>query len=228
MGLPPAVLLRPEEAVSSLRPLHGSLWLRRGQRAVGRRQQQFRFLGGPAMGLLNVANRRIRLGQRLASQPGGQQCIAAVEAENERRNIQRAVTGGGLVKERKRCRKITRSGGGNATVEHRMDRFQFLAGFGEQPLQRQQSQHPRGQVSRRRGTPVRGLPAHEPPRPNRQRAAGCRSHGGSPPGLHRSAKRPQHKAAPVENTPFKDAAGQLYSPVKGSESVCRPACVDER
>ena len=79
--LPPGTLLGPEQAVGSLRPVQGGLRLRGGQRAVGRHQQQFGLLGGPATDLLDVTYRGLRLGQRVAGQPGRQQDLAPVEAE---------------------------------------------------------------------------------------------------------------------------------------------------
>ena len=99
MGLSPGTLLRPEQAVGSLSPVQGCLRLRCGQRAVGCHQQQFGFLGRPAMGLLDIVHCGICLGQRFADQSGRQQHVASVVAEEWRRHVQRPVAGGGLVEE---------------------------------------------------------------------------------------------------------------------------------
>jgi hypothetical protein len=107
VGLPPCILLRPEETVRSLCPVKGGLRLRRGQRAVGRHQKQFGLLGGPAMGPLDITYRIVRLGQRVAGQPGRQQHSGPLEAESWRRNIKRPVAGGSLLEVRKRHRKVS-------------------------------------------------------------------------------------------------------------------------
>ncbi len=59
------------------------------------------------MDLLDITQRSVRLGQRVADQPGRQQYSAPVDAEGWRRNIQRPEAGGGLIKVRKRSREVT-------------------------------------------------------------------------------------------------------------------------
>jgi len=88
----------------SLRPLDGSLRLRRCQRTVGCRQQQFCFLGGPAMSPLDISYGLVGLGQRLGGQPGSQQRVAAVQAETRGWHVQRAIAVASLIKEGKRRR----------------------------------------------------------------------------------------------------------------------------
>ena len=107
VSLPPGALLRPEQAVGSLGPVQGCLRLPCGQRAGGRHQQQFGFLGRPAMRLLDIPDGRVRLGQCLTGQPGCQQHVAAVEAEEGRGHVQRPVPGGRFIQERQRGGQVS-------------------------------------------------------------------------------------------------------------------------
>ena len=58
------------------------------------------------MDLLDLTYRGIRLGQRVADQPGRQQYGTPVDAEGWRGHVQRPVPGGGIIEERKRGGKI--------------------------------------------------------------------------------------------------------------------------
>jgi hypothetical protein len=59
------------------------------------------------MELLDITYCGVCLGQRVADQPGRQQYSAPVDAEGWRRHTQRPVAGGGLIKVRKRSRKVS-------------------------------------------------------------------------------------------------------------------------
>ena len=173
MGLPPGALLGPEQAVRGLRAVNGCLRLRCGQRAVGRHQQQFGLLGGPAMGVLDITDRRVRLGQRVAGQPGRQQHGAPVDAEGWYRHTERPVAGRGHIKAGKGGRQVSQREGSHRAIVHHVDRFQLLAGFGEQALggreisvgaarrpQRHVNQRP-GAQAREQSTPVARAPQHD-------------------------------------------------------------------
>ena len=107
VGLPPGALLGPEQAVGGLCPVKGPPRLPCCQRTVGRRQQQFGPPGRPAVGLRDVAYCGVRLGQRVTDQAGGQQYIAAVQAEKGRRHIKRPIARGCLIKKGKRSGKVS-------------------------------------------------------------------------------------------------------------------------
>jgi len=87
MGLPPLVLLRPEEPLRSLRSVQGSLRLPGGQCAVGSHKEQFGPFCGPAVSAHDVVHCGIRLGQCVGDQPGRQQDVTPVLAEKRRRYI---------------------------------------------------------------------------------------------------------------------------------------------
>jgi len=69
VGLPPGALLRPEQVMRRLRPVLGGLRAARGQRAIGRHQQQLGLVGGGAAEKFQVAKGAVRLGQRVAASP---------------------------------------------------------------------------------------------------------------------------------------------------------------
>ena len=92
--------------MGSLCPVEGGLRLCCGQRAPRCHQQQFGFPVGPARDLLDVTDRGIRFGQRIADQPGGQQDGAAVDTEGWRWHIQRPVASSSLINKCERRGKI--------------------------------------------------------------------------------------------------------------------------
>ncbi len=107
MSLPPSTLLKSEEAVGGPCPVEGGLRLCCGQRALRCHQQQFGLPVGPARDLLDVTDRGIRLGQRIADQPGCQQNGTAVDTEGWRRYIQRPVAGSSFINKCERRGKIS-------------------------------------------------------------------------------------------------------------------------
>ena len=200
VGLPPGALLRPEQPVGGLRPVQRRLRLRRGQRAVGRRQQQLGLLGGPAPGLLDVtdARRSASASASLAS-PAASRTVAPVQAERGHRHVQRPVPGGGLVEDRtapSAGRRTEKAADG--PVEHRVDRLQLLAGFGEQAPGGDEVGVRAAGRARAPGTP---RPRRSAPGPSRADHPARRSTAIAPAqvvqGRRVPAQGPQHDAAPV-------------------------------
>jgi hypothetical protein len=69
------------------RPLERSIGPHCGQSAACRHQQELSLLGGPAAGSLDLVDRVICLGERVAGQSGGQQHTAPVKAKVGRRHL---------------------------------------------------------------------------------------------------------------------------------------------
>ncbi len=84
------------------------------------------------MGLLDIAYGSVRLGQGLAGKSGRQQYVAPVVPEVWHRHVQMPVAGGGFIEEGQSSRKVTGPERGPSPVEHRISRFELLAGFSEQ------------------------------------------------------------------------------------------------
>ena len=70
------------------------LGLRRGQRAVGRLEQQFRLLRNQAMDLLHFPQRGLGLGQGVVGQPGRQQHVTPFAAQRYGRYVQPPIAQG--------------------------------------------------------------------------------------------------------------------------------------
>ncbi|MGP8001381.1 MAG: hypothetical protein ACLPKI_29260 [Streptosporangiaceae bacterium] len=148
-------------------------------------------------------------------------------AQEGRRDIQRPVSEGSPIKVRKRGWQVAYREGDFCPVEHRVYRFQLLAGFGIQApggdkisisaIGRPNSQvnQPAGSQSPRRPHRITGAPQHA------DRAAQVAE------SLGIAAERPQCQAAPVQHLPQQKAARQLQGAVECREPGRRPACVGE-
>ncbi len=84
------------------------------------------------MDLLEVPHRHLRLGERVAGQPGREQHGTPVEAEGGHEHAKRSVPCACLIEPGKRRREVTGPEGDQCAVLHRIDLFKLLAGLREQ------------------------------------------------------------------------------------------------
>ena len=117
---------------------------------------------------------------------------------------------------------------GPSPVEHRMSRFQLLAGFGEQASRGHKvsiraAGRPDGHIDQPAAAQRTGRPD-----PVARRLQHADRPAEIVQGRRIPAEIPQHKAAPVQHPSRQHASGQLDSTIKGGEAVRRTARVDQR
>lgn len=228
LGLPPGALLGAEQPVGGLRPVERHLRAPGGQRAVGRHEQQFGSFRHPAADLFEVSNRCVRLGERVAEQPGREQHRAAVGAQGRQRHAERPEPRGRLVEKCEGGGKVPGPERDERPVQHRVDRFELLTGLREQsPGGHEIGVCPVGEPERH----VDKAPdVQRPGRPQRVARAAEHGHGAAQVLKCRriTADRPQRATAQEAHPRRWHAARSLDRSFEGGQPVRRAARVDER
>ena len=173
-------------------------------------------------------DRRVRLGQRVAGQPGRQQRDAPVDGEIRHQHVQLLIPRGGFVEIGQGHRDVVERRGNQRPVMDHVTGFQHLAGLGQQTFgggeirvrAAGESHRVVGQTSRhqRAAGPefvTRASQHHDRP--------ACVVQGG---GI--AAKSQQGEAAPVQHLPGLNAGRQFQSPVERGQPGPGPTGPDQR